>query len=98
MTGLLIFGLAVAVVLLTSLIKHVEWTAKTKNLLATALSTVGAAVATFVASGGKFEGGDLLQHALTIYGASQLIFKFIMDGSPIERKLAAVGSNVPPES
>lgn len=89
--GLVVFGLAVLVTLLTSLFKHVEWSAQTKNVLATVLAVVAAAVSVWVGSGGEFnDAGDVFQLAVSIYGVSQLVYHFILSGiAPgVEAKLA----------
>lgn len=87
----LVFGLAVVVTLLTSLFKHVDWSAKTKNLLATVLSVLGAAVTVWLGEGRELaNAGDVAQLAVTVYGGSQLLYNFLMRGTHIEEKIAEV--------
>jgi len=80
---------AVAVVLLTSLFKAVDWDARVKNLIATVLSVVGGVI-TVWATGGFENATDVLQTSLLVYGASQLLYKFVLEGTKPEASLAAV--------
>jgi cellobiose-specific phosphotransferase system component IIC len=93
MTGFIVFGVAVLVVLATSLIKNVDMGDKAKNLIATVLSVVGG-VATVLGTNGwdfsGFEGGDVLGTVLIVYGASQLLYNFILKGTQVEAKLEDV--------
>ena len=90
--AVLVAGLAV--VLLTSIIKHVNWTDKTKNLVATVLSVVAAFV--LFISGVDFSAVtaiDLLGLITSVYGTSQLVYNFIFSGTGLERKLASIGDS-----
>lgn len=90
MTGLIVFGVAVLVVLATSLIKNVDMGNKTKNVIATVLSVIGG-VATVLGTNGwdftGFESGDVLGTVLIVYGAAQLLYNFILKGTHLEAKL-----------
>lgn len=95
MEALIVFICVVAVVLLTSLFKTVNMSDKAKNLIATVLSVAGGVVTDLTAKGwdvSQYAGVDILTAALAIYGASQLIYKFIMEGSKLDAKLENVGS------
>lgn len=82
-------ALAVAVVLLTSLIKNVGWDGKKKNLVATVLSVAGAAVFVLVGPDRSLnDAGDFFALATSAYGSSQLLYNFILRGTSVEEKLA----------
>lgn len=86
-----LFGLAVAVVLLTSLFKNVEWDARVKNAIASALSVLAAGAVFFFQ--GDFDTANFLQSALGIYGLSQLIYTFMLSGTVTDFKLATLTSS-----
>lgn len=84
-----VVGLAVAVVLLGSLLKNVGWSDKVKQALVVVLSVVGGVVSVWQA--GALNGAsDVLQTATLVYGASQLIYAFIFKGTGVEQVLAEV--------
>lgn len=90
LTGLVIFGSIVAVVVLTSLFKNVSMGAKAKNAIAVVVSSVAGVLTDL--SGRNFDFGsyaaaDILGTALIIYGASQLVYNFIMKGTAADAKL-----------
>lgn len=91
----LILGFVVAVVLATSLIKHIDWSPKQKNLVAVVLSTIGAALSVIIAKGGldALLTADLLESVVLVYGGSQALYNFVLHGTALENKLAQVGSN-----
>lgn len=99
LTGLIVFGVAVLVVLGTSLIKNVNMSDKVKNLIATVLSVVGGVVTVLGTHNwdfNAFEAGDVLGTVLIVYGAAQLIYQFILKGTSVEAKLEdtkVVGGN-----
>jgi len=93
--GAIILACVVGVVVLTSLFKTVNMSDKVKSLLATGLSVAGGVVTDLAAKGfdvSQYQGVDILTAALVIYGASQLIYNFIMKGSTLDAKLESVGS------
>jgi len=98
MIGVVILVAAVAVVLLTSLFKDVNWSDKVKNVLASVVSLAAATVAILAGVDfnlSAFAGADVLTLAVTIYGGSQLVYKFIMTGvidRVINKPLESVGS------
>lgn len=93
MEGIVVFVVAVLVVLGTSLIKNVEMSDKTKNGIAVVLSVI-AGIATDLSTRAfdfsTYQGLDILGTVLIIYGASQLIYKFIMEDTPVDEKLQSV--------
>lgn len=93
--GWIILLSIVAVVIGTSLIKTVSMSDKTKNFIATVISLIGGVVTDLAGKGfdvSQYAGLDILTAALVVYGASQLIYQFIMKGSTLDAKLEAVGS------
>lgn len=90
MTGLIVFGVAVLVVLATSLFKNVDMSDKIKNVVATLLSVVGGVVTVLGTHGwdfNSFTAGDVLGTVLIVYGAAQLIYQFILKGTQVDAKL-----------
>ena len=90
MTGLVVFGVAVLVVLATSLFKNVDMSSKVKNVIATVLSVVGGVVTVLGTNGwdvSAFTAGDVLGSALLVYGAAQLIYQFILKGTQVDAQL-----------
>lgn len=89
MLAALIVAFVIAVNLLTSLIKNVNWNWRGKAALATLLSVVGGVLALYLTGGlAAFTAASLVQTVMTVYGSSQIIYQFIMRGSPVEEKLA----------
>jgi hypothetical protein len=89
--GLIVLVVAVLVVLATSLLKNVAWSHKTKVLLATVLSVVGAAVAFLVQNGWSvavLASLDPFAVALSVYGLANLFYNFILKGTEVEATLA----------
>lgn len=86
---LVLFGVAVVVVLLTSLFKQVEWDHRVKAGLATVVSVVAAAVATLAT--GDFSGENLLEASLVLYGISQAFYQLIFKGTTPDNALVDVG-------
>lgn len=82
---LIVFGIAVVVTFVTSLLKNVTWTDKVKNLLATGLSIVAAAIAAWTA--GDFEGQTLFELSVYIYGLAQGFYSLLLKGTVINEKL-----------
>lgn len=99
MTGLIVFGVAVLVVLGTSLLKHCNWSIAAKNGIATALSAIGGVVTVLATNDwnvDNFATADVLETVIVVYGAAQLIYNFIVKGfsvvdntvnAPLERAL-----------
>lgn len=86
MTGLIVFGVAFLVVLSTAVLRNVEWSTKTVQLIAAVLAAVGGAVTALASNDWSFEsfsGSDVLELSLVVYGASQLLYSFILKGTPL---------------
>ncbi len=90
----LIFGFVVLTVLLTSLFKNVNWSDKSKNLLATVFSVIGGALTVILTKGGvdAVLSASIIESALLVYGGSQALYGFILKGTTLEQKMAEVGS------
>jgi len=81
--------LAIVVVLLTSLVKNVDWSPKAKNLVATVVSVAGSALFVLASPDRSLnDAGDFLALSSSAYGASQLLYQFILRGTSVEQKLA----------
>ena len=94
LTAWIMFASTISVVLLTSLFKQVDMSSKVKNFIATLFSVAGAVVTDLAGREwdvSSYVGVDILAAALAIYGGSQLIYKFIMDGTAIDAKLESIG-------
>lgn len=89
MLALISVGIAFAVVLFTSLLKNVNWNPKGKLVIATVLSVLGGVIAV-VATGGwaAFAALPLFESVSMVFTASQLLYRFILDGTKLEAKLA----------
>jgi len=89
MVGWLIFGLSVAVVLLTSVFKTINLSTKVKALISVVLSVAAAAVTVWVAQGGDFSTVNIVEAVGLIYATSQLIYNFILKGTSLDQTLEA---------
>jgi hypothetical protein len=83
---------AFLVVLGTSLIKYAGLSAKVKNVIAIVLSAVGAGVVTVVTGGldqaaDVKDVSDLLALVTMVYGVSQVIYHFLLDGTGVDDSL-----------
>ena len=80
MLGVLVFITAIVVVIATSILKNVDMTNTQKNTIATVVSVIGGAVTVVIENGGfeNFLSGGLMATVLVVYGAAQLIYKFIL--------------------
>lgn len=97
----IVIGAGVLVTLMTSLLKNTAWDSEHKALLATVLSVIAGVAGAFVgvplADLGSVA-ANLPQFILSVYGSSQLVYRFILSGTGFERTLAEVGhSDVPGE-
>ena len=93
MVGFIVFGVVVAIVLATSLIKNVTMSDRTKNAITTVLSVIAGVVVDLSTHGfdfGTYAAADILGTVLVIYGASQALYNFILKGSPLDAKLENV--------
>jgi hypothetical protein len=91
---LLLFVVIVIVVLTTSLLKLPWFSEQAKVLIATVVSVVGAGVHVWFT--GDFDVADLTGTALQVFGGSQLIYKFLIEGTSsgktLDDKLEHVGA------
>ena len=78
--GLMILITAVVVVIATSLLKSVNFSTKTKSLIAVIVSTIAGGVAAFIESGGweAFNDAGLIGTVLMVYGLATAIYQFIL--------------------
>lgn len=83
MLGILVFVTAILVVIATSVLKNVDMSNTQKNIIATVVSVIGGAVTVVIENGGfdNFLSGGLMATVLVVYGAAQLIYKFILPQS-----------------
>jgi hypothetical protein len=89
MIGWVIFGVAVAVVLLTSLLKTINLSARVKSLISVVLSVVGGAVTVWVTSGGDFTTTNVVEAVALVYAASQILYNFILKNTPLDQTLTS---------
>lgn len=92
---IVLFLVAVAVVLATSVLKQVEWPDKVKALVSTVVAVGAAAVMTL--STGDFDGENLLEASLVLYGLSQGFYQLIFKGTKPEGVLSHLGEKKPTE-
>lgn len=94
MIGVLVFGVAVLVVLATSLFKNVTMSDRVKNAIAVVLSVIAGVIVDLSTHGfdfGTYAYQDVLGTVLVIYGSAQAIYQFILKGTEADAKLEAVG-------
>jgi heme/copper-type cytochrome/quinol oxidase subunit 4 len=96
--GWVIFGLAVAVVLLTSLFKTINLDPKWKSLIAVVLSVVAGAVTVWVSQGGDFTTTNVVQSVTMVYAASQVLYDFVFKGTSLDQMLTSIGSSDTPST
>lgn len=78
-----------AVVLFASLLKNTNWNPKGKLAIATVLSVIGGVIAVVSTGGGAaFAALPLFQSVSMVFTASQLLYKFVLDGTKLEATLA----------
>jgi hypothetical protein len=82
-----IFGLAVAVVLLTSIFKTVHLSTRVKSALAFVLSVGGGAFYAWQHYHGTFTTTNFVQAVAYVYAASQLVYGLIVKGSNLDNIL-----------
>ena len=85
--ALAVFGLAVLVVLATSLLKNPWFSEKTKVLIATVLSVAVAAVAAWFGLGGVVNPANVFVLASSIYGTANIVYKFVFEGGRVDDAL-----------
>lgn len=87
MSNWIILGLAVAVVLLTSIFKTVNLSTKVKSGLAFVLSVAGGGFYTWQHYHGNFTATNFAQAVAYIYAASQLVYGLILKNSNLDAVL-----------
>jgi hypothetical protein len=93
MVGFIVFGVIIAIVLATSLIKNVKMSDRAKNLIAVVLSTFAGVIIDLQTHGfdfGSYALQDVLGTVLVIYGGSQAVYNFVLKGTAAEAKLENV--------
>jgi hypothetical protein len=83
----LVFGGALLVVLLTSLLKNPWFSEKTKVAIATVLSVLVAGVAAWFGLGGAVNPANVFVLITSIYGTSNLVYKWILEGGRVDKAL-----------
>ena len=87
MVGWVVFGLAIAVVLLTSVFKTIDLSSRVKALISVVFSVAGGAVTVWIAKGGDFTATNVAESVALVYAASQVIYNFILKGTSVDRAL-----------
>jgi len=90
MIGWVIFGVAIAVVLLTSLFKTINLSTRVKSLISVVLSVVGGAVTVWVTNGGDFSTTNIVQAVALVYASSQILYNFILKNTPLDQTLTSI--------
>jgi hypothetical protein len=86
----LLAALAVLVVLATNVLKSVGWSASVKHLVATGVAVLAAVLGLW--SNGTLDSvTDVVEGALMIHGASQVVYNFILRGTALNDKMESVG-------
>lgn len=88
--GLAVVVAAFLVLILTSVIKHVNWSGKVKSLISMILSLGIGGLTAVVEAGGieDLSAGGVMGVVGTVYLASQVVYRFILEGSKAEDFLA----------
>lgn len=79
-------GLAFIVTVLTSLFKKSNLSDKQKNIIASALS-IFAGTSSVLIQGVDLSFGNIVSTAISIYGASQIAYSFILKGTKLDKVL-----------
>jgi hypothetical protein len=90
-TSLMMFIGAMGVVLTTSLLKMSEMAKRTKTAIATFVSIVASGLVVWMS--GDVDASDLMPTVLQIFGGSQIVYRFVLDGTSVDERLEAVGSH-----
>jgi protein-S-isoprenylcysteine O-methyltransferase Ste14 len=93
MTGYIVFGVIVLVVLVTSLIKTVDMSEKTKNIIAAVVSVLAGVfinLSIHAFDFGSYAVADILGTILVVYGGAQAVYQFILNGTGLDAKLEAL--------
>jgi len=90
MTAVVYALVGLAVVLLTSLLKKEHWSAKTNQVLATVLSTIGGIVTLYMNNGGTVTLSNTVQHSAILLGVAQLIYSLGLKNTAINEYLTGL--------
>ena len=90
MTAVVYALIGLAVVLLTSLLKKEHWSAKTNQVLATVLSTIGGIVTLYMNNGGTVTLSNTVQHSAILLGVAQLIYSLGLKNTAINEYLTGL--------
>jgi len=87
--AILVLVAAVVVIVTTSVIKNVDMSSNTKNLIATIVSGVVGLVAAFVDAGSveTLTAGGVLTTIGLVYAAGQVFYKFLLKPSGLDEAL-----------
>lgn len=89
MLAILVLVAALVVILTTSILKHVDMSNNTKNLIATGVSLVIGAVTAFVEAGSleALTAGGVVTTIALVYAAGQVFYKFLLKPSGLDEVL-----------
>lgn len=89
MLAILVLVAALVVIFTTSVLKHVDMSANTKNLIATGVSLVIGAVTAFVEAGSleALTAGGVVTTIALVYAAGQVFYKFLLKPSGLDEVL-----------
>ena len=80
MLAILVLVAAILVLLATSVLKHFDMSKTQKNLIATVLSLIAGGLTAYIEAGSieELTAGGVLATVLLVYGAGQLVYKFLL--------------------
>ena len=89
MLAILVLVAAVVVILTTSVLKNVDMSGNTKNIIATAVSLIVGLITAFVEAGSleALTAGGVMTTIALVYAAGQLFYKFILKPSGFDEVL-----------
>lgn len=90
MTAVVYALIGLAVVLLTSLLKKEHWSAKTNQILATVLSTIGGIATLYFKNGGTVTLSNTVQHSAILLAVAQLIYSLGLKDSAVNAYLTSI--------
>lgn len=90
MTAVVYALVGLVVVLLTSLLKKESWSAKTNQILATILSTVGGLVTIYFQKGGSATLSNTVQHSAILLASAQLIYSLGLKDTAVNAYLSSL--------
>jgi hypothetical protein len=90
MTAVVYALVGLVVVLLTSLLKKESWSAKTNQILATILSTVGGLVTIYFQKGESATLSNTVQHSAILLASAQLIYSLGLKDTAVNAYLSSL--------